>query len=396
MSLPGCPPFSVARDPLDRPQQPDLLRIDRDQARPFRCGFEPSVRHVITQSRRWTDAFAVEQENTTCEGGGAKVKTPTKKFDHGLFLCTHCFGRVDRRGSKACPFPSRGPCRSHSGTARRCPWTPVSRSVSSKLTHSSSQRIPGTKWIKKRNCRVPYTRAHLCAVVDELVSPAEEVRGAAEEVGEAPEELGLGDADQEDGDRQGERDERPHDVGGCGCCGAGALVGPVSLSERLVRPSRLWGNPYFRGQGAALAMATRRPLSVCPHATDAATHSLSLSVAPSRSIYVHSIHPESMQCPMVNTGQTSEAQPPLLLYPLRVNTTSVASSPLLPRSLASVASASHLASSHLNTAHAGRSYLCVCTLRTGRNEMVDSFHASKMTVSTCTVQYDYMWCGTII
>ena len=223
MSLPGCPPFSVARDPLDRPQQPDLLRIDRDQARPFRCGFEPSVRHVITQSRRWTDAFAVEQENTTCEGGGAKVKTPTKKFDHGLFLCTHCFGRVDRRGSKACPFPSRGPCRSHSGTARRCPWTPVSRSVSSKLTHSSSQRIPGTKWIKKRNCRVPYTRAHLCAVVDELVSPAEEVRGAAEEVGEAPEELGLGDADQEDGDRQGERDERPHDVGGCGCCGKGHL-----------------------------------------------------------------------------------------------------------------------------------------------------------------------------
>ena len=33
-----------------------------------------AVRHVITQSRRWTDAFAVEQENTTCEGGGAKVK----------------------------------------------------------------------------------------------------------------------------------------------------------------------------------------------------------------------------------------------------------------------------------------------------------------------------------
>ena len=40
---PDAPSFSVARDPLDRPQQPDLLRIDRDQARPFRCGFEPSV-----------------------------------------------------------------------------------------------------------------------------------------------------------------------------------------------------------------------------------------------------------------------------------------------------------------------------------------------------------------
>ena len=108
-------------------------------------------------------------------------------------------------------------------------------------------------------------------------------------------------------------------MGGCGCCGAGALVGPVSLSERLVRPSRLWGNPYFRRQGATLA--TRRTLSVrpsvrpsvCPHATDAATRSLSLSVAPSlgltHPIYVHSIHPESIQCPMDNTGQSKLSHP---------------------------------------------------------------------------------------
>ena len=52
--------------------------------------------------------------------------------------------------------------------------------------------------------------ADLCAVVDELVA-AEEVRGAAEQVRKPPEKLSLADADQEDGDRQGERDGRPHD-----------------------------------------------------------------------------------------------------------------------------------------------------------------------------------------
>ena len=105
----------------------------------------------------------------------------------------------------------------------------------------------------------------------------------------------------------------------------GALVGPTratgptksSVGEPLL--------PRARGGTGDGDTSSAVRLSVCPHATDAATHSLSLSVAPSRSIYVHSIHPESMQCPMVNTGQTSEAQPPLLLYPLRVNTTKQAS-----------------------------------------------------------------------
>lgn len=151
-----------------------------------------------------------------------------------------------------------------------------------------------------------------------------------------------------------------------GTCGSGVTFRATGPTKSSVGEPLL---PRARGGTGDGDTSSAVRLSVCPHATDAATHSLSLSVAPSRSIYVHSIHPESMQCPMVNTGQTSEAQPPLLLYPLRVNTTSVASSPLLPRSLASVASASHLASSHLNTAHAGRSYLCVCTLRTGRTEM---------------------------
>ena len=62
---------------------------------------------------------------------------------------------------------------------------------------------------------------------------AEGTRGAAEEVGKAPEKLGLADADQEDGDRRGERGERPHDDGGGGGGGGGARVDLVSLSKRL-------------------------------------------------------------------------------------------------------------------------------------------------------------------
>ena len=65
--------------------------------------------------------------------------------------------------------------------------------------------------------------ARLCAVVDELVA-AEEVGGAAEQVRKAPEELGLAEADEEGGDRQGEREERPH---------GDARVELVSHTERL-------------------------------------------------------------------------------------------------------------------------------------------------------------------